>query len=67
LYESDKLIMEFGLLNNREDEILIQIAKEINNKKILKVIDIPDDVEYDIIENECCMSEYIAEKHRVWS
>ena len=52
---------------SREDEVLIQIAKEINDDKYLKIIDIPFNIEYDIREYECSLGEYISEKHRTWS
>ena len=52
---------------SREDEVLIQIVKEINNDKYLKIIDIPFNIEYDIREYECSLGEYISEKHRTWS
>ena len=53
---------------NREDKILIQIAKEINDEEQLKIIEIPYDVEYDIREyEEVFCGEYICEKHRIWN
>lgn len=51
---------------SREDEILIQIAKEINNEEYLKIINIPFDVEYIIRDCECSCGDYISEKHRTW-
>lgn len=53
-------------LLNREDSILIEIAKEINNPSLIKIIEIPYDVDYNIYDNECCGGEYISEKHREW-
>lgn len=61
-----KMIYEFDMFEDREDKILIDIAKEINNEKLIKIVEIPDDVEYDVIQYECGFSEYIAEKHRTW-
>ena len=52
---------------SREDEILIQIAKEINNEDYLKVVDIPFNVKYDVVQWECDLGEYVEEKHRRWS
>jgi hypothetical protein len=54
----------------RTDLILIQVVEELkeeaNNKcSELKVIEIPDDVEYEIDEYDGI--EHIAEKHRSWS
>ena len=51
---------------NREDSVLIQIAKEINNPKQIKIVEILTNVEYDIYENDQFGGEYIAEKHRTW-
>ncbi len=50
----------------REHVDLIDIIRR--NQAVLKdikIVEIPDDVEYDIVENEYGI-EFIAEKHRVW-
>ena len=52
---------------DREDEDLINIAKEINDENIIKIIEIPVDIEYDIWQNECDCGEHIRETHRTWS
>ena len=52
---------------DREDEELVKIAKEVNNEDYLKIIELPQDVEYEIIQNECCGGETIVEKHREWN
>lgn len=55
----------------RHDPVLIQIIEELGEKAargcycILKIVDIPDGVEYIIVE-EFDGSEHIAEKHRIW-
>lgn len=54
----------------RNDPILVQVVEELKEKAnspyaTLKVIDIPDDVEWEIIEYDG--NEHIAEKHRTWS
>lgn len=51
---------------SREDKDLIKIAKEINDESIIKVVDIPIDVKYDIQSEECGFAEIIIEKHREW-
>jgi len=53
----------------RTDPILIQVIKELGQSadskfSELKVIDVPDDVEWAIEEYDGI--EWIAEKHRVW-
>jgi len=61
------IIDYYEIFKNREDKDLVDIAKEIGDESIVKVVEIPDDVEYTIEENECSLCEYISEKHRVWS
>ena len=51
---------------SREDKDLIKIAKEINDESIIKIVDIPIDVKYDIQSEECGFAEIIIEKHREW-
>jgi hypothetical protein len=53
----------------RDDEQLIKVVEDLGKKSFgrftsLKIIDIPDDVEWEIIELD--QGEYIAEKHRRW-
>ena len=57
--------------NMRSNVELIQCIKalgeEINgDNSIIKIIEIPDNIEYDIYEHEDG-SESIHEKHRIWS
>lgn len=55
----------------RHDSELIKLIKELGNSVCradtcrLKIVEIPDGVEYIIVENYDG-SEYIAEKHRTW-
>lgn len=62
----DIMLCSFDMFNDREDEILIDIVKEINNEELIKIIEIPDDVEYEVVQSDCGFSEYVEEKHRVW-
>lgn len=53
----------------RDDPILVELVKELNIASFgecatLKIIEIPDDVEWQIEEYDG--SEWVAEKHRVW-
>ena len=61
-----KMINVSDMFEDREDKVLIDIAREINNEKLIKIVEIPDDVEYDVVEFDCGFGEYIAEKHRTW-
>ena len=64
--------LEYGDLSKksvREDPVLIQIVKELEEKanysySKLKIVDIPENVEYIIQEYDGV--EWIAEKHRTW-
>jgi len=49
---------------NREDPILIKLVKS-KKDHILKVVEIPDDVNWHIEETESG-NEYVAEDHRTW-
>jgi hypothetical protein len=55
----------------RNDPVLIQIIEEMGQAAancsycLLKIVDIPDGVEYEIVD-EFDGSEHIAEKHRTW-
>lgn len=69
IYDVDGFVyahLEIEEYTNREDKDLIAIAKEINDKKKIKVIEIPDDVQYEILEYECAIGEYIREIAREW-
>lgn len=59
-------VSEYDMFKNREDQVLIDIAKEINNTTLIKIIEIPNDVEYNIVQSDCGFNEYVEEKHRVW-
>lgn len=53
----------------RNDPILIQVIEELGEKAngnvaTLKIIEIPDDIEWEIEEYDG--SEWISEKHRTW-
>ena len=64
---AEDFILRHELLDeiSREDEILIQIAKEVNNEEYLKIIDIPFDVDYYISQYDDG-SECVEENHRKW-
>jgi hypothetical protein len=49
----------------RTDPLLIQAFEEAENKKHLRVVEIPDDVEYHIYEYDDGF-EIIRENHRTW-
>ena len=52
----------------RDDPILVQLVEELTEKNLqgaLKVVSIPDDVEWEIHDYDGI--ESIHEKHRVWS
>ena len=54
----------------RNDPLLIQVVEELGEKAngrfaYLKVVEIPDDVEWQIDEYDG--AEWVAEKHRTWS
>lgn len=54
----------------RDDPVLIQVVEELGPKAngkhaSLKIVEIPDDVEWQIEEYDG--SEWVAEKHRTWS
>ena len=54
----------------RDDPILIQVVEELGEKAngmsaSLKIVEIPDDVEWIIQEYDGI--EHVAEKHRTWS
>ena len=57
---------ECNMFEDREDKVLLDIAKEINDEELIKIIEIPDNVEYNIVQSSCGFSEWVEEKHRVW-
>ena len=68
ILDSSDLIDEYSLFDeiSREDKDLIAIVKEINNKKVIKIVDIPFDVDYYIEDGQCGFAETICEIHRKW-
>lgn len=60
------LIEYYDITNDREDKDLITITEKINNSSIIKVVEIPIDVEYEIKDYDCAIGEYIEECHRSW-
>jgi predicted ATP-grasp superfamily ATP-dependent carboligase len=55
---------------NRDDPLLVQAVEELGAEADgeyarLKVVDIPDNTEYIVLENDCG-TEWIAERHRTW-
>lgn len=55
----------------RDDETLLKVIEELGElangrDAILKVVEIPDGIEWVVVEQENG-SEYVAEKHRTWS
>ena len=56
-------------IDDRSDPELIQVIEELGREangqfSELKIIEIPDDIEFDVFERGG--SEWIAEKHRTW-
>ena len=54
---------------NRSDPLLVELVEELGSKcwgdfAQLKIVEIPEDVEWEIIEYDGI--EYIAEQHRKW-
>lgn len=64
--DDELLFDECNMFEDREDKVLLDIAKEIDNEELIKIIEIPDDVEYNIVQSGCGFSEWVEEKHRVW-
>jgi len=65
---ADKQLDEWQTFN-RDDPYLIQTIEELGLKcntrySEIKIVEIPDNVEWEIMEDDG--TEYIAEKHRQW-
>ncbi len=57
------------MLENRSDKDLVAVVEEMGAKangqySFLKVVEIPDDVEWNVQEYDG--NEWVAEKHRIW-
>lgn len=56
----------------RDDPVLIKVFEQIGSERfscetsLIKMIEIPDDVQWIICQNDCGC-EWVAEKHRTWS
>ena len=68
----NKCCYDFDRSNDkhRSDTLLIKIVEELGEAangvhSRLKIVDIPDDVDWHIVENNDG-SEYVAENHRTW-
>lgn len=62
-------LWDIGLTKDRTDPNLITVVEEFGDKansrfSELKIVEIPDDVEWDIVEYDG--TEWVAEKHRTW-
>ena len=76
-YDHDKPMMqltgrywETWASDNREHRLIVRVVEELGDqasakRSHLKVVEIPDDVEYEIDEYDG--NEHVAEKHRCWS
>ena len=65
----EKMICEYDLYENRADPALVSVVEDMGEKANgwaaeLKVVDVPDGVEWDVHENDGL--EWVAEKHRIW-
>lgn len=68
-FKDFEYLSNYETVNNRCDPKLIQLF--YNHEKELsedyKVVEIPDDVDWEIVEREFEFGgEYISEKHRIW-
>jgi len=68
--DTDHYLSSFEMLNDRADADLVavveQFGKEADTKHSeLKIVEIPDDVEWFIVEYDGL--EHVAEAHRTWS
>lgn len=69
-YPTDSRSLCYADDDNRNDPILVQVVEELGDKASakysrLKVVEIPDDVEWVIAEYDG--NEWVAEKHSTWS
>jgi len=69
LNEDDYYISQYNFYDNRTDSDLIEVIETLgddanNSFSDLKIIEIPDDIEYTIEEYDG--KEWVAEKHRTW-
>jgi hypothetical protein len=67
--DNDYYLSEYDFYDNRSEADLIAVVEELgqlanNNYSSLKVIDIPDNIEWQVEEYDG--REHIAEKHRTW-
>ena len=67
---SGKPIAEYYWDIKRDDAALVQVVEQLgaaanNQYSKLKVVEIPDDVEWTVMEYDGC--EWVAEAHRTWS
>lgn len=67
-YQSNKFVWESYMIA-RDDPILIYVVEELGADSFgdysrLKIVEIPDNIEYCIEENDG--NEWVAEKHRTW-
>lgn len=70
-YHSDSKELFFDWEIKRDDWALVKVVEELGDKvnarhAQLKIVEIPDGVQWHIVEPEGC-SEYIAENHRTWN
>ena len=67
--DQESYISPYDFFNDRSDADLINIIEEMGESSWgwaseLKIVDIPDDVEYQVEEYDGM--EWVAEKHRTW-
>lgn len=62
----DDVIFHYDYTEDREDKDLITICEQANNEEMAKIVEIPDDIGYEIDTLECGIGEIVVEKHRVW-
>ena len=69
LYSREMLYNSARQQEDRSDKDLVAVVEEMGSKAngeyaYLKVVEIPDDVEWDVEEYDG--NEWVAEKHRIW-
>ena len=67
--EEEHFLYSREMLEDRSDKDLVAVVEEMGAKAngqyaYLKVVEIPDDVEWDVEEYDG--NEWVAEKHRIW-